>query len=148
MIVPKTSWALKKGEWKATSHHSQRSPMYAKYTYSDGKINIDLFRVVNIKVTTPEDVTEFNELVYSELPMISEKLLINLENNKYNNYWYTESPTSDYSFDYTNIKSDRCWKTGEYTQGNTKPILAGNASGSVTTLDNLFSTEHTLIVEL
>ena len=127
--------------------------MYVVYTYGTGVINIDLYRVVNIKLTAAAKITEFTELDYSTKPMLSEKLLINLEEKidkntdgqnvhtgiyMYNNYWLVPdgTPKSSYSFDYESSNSDRCWVNGNDIE----------AAGK--TLSGLYDRNHTLTVTL
>ena len=147
IIVPKTDVANSK------PHFSQESPMYVVYTYGTGVINIDLYRIVNIKLTAAAKITEFTELDYSTKPMLSEKLLINLEEKidkaadgtsvatgiyMYNNYWLVPSgtPKSSYSFDYESSNSDRCWVNGN------------NVEAAGKTLSGLYDRNHTLTVTL
>ena len=145
VIVPKTDVA------NSRPHFSQESPMYACYHYDvpGKKVLIDLYRIVNIKRTLGAKVIEFDENSYSTLPMIAEKLLINLEQDSanqgwgYSNYWLVPEGAGrkDYEFDYTTDQSsDRCWKN---LSG--KIVKAGETE---TELSGLYDKEHTLIVEL
>lgn len=148
IIVPKTDVAA------GQAHFSQKSPMYVVYTYDGGVINCDLYRIVNIKITKAASITEFSETKYSTKPMKAEKLLINLEEfvytdagggeihsgiYVYNNYWMVPegSDASDYEFNYKTDSSDRCWN-----ENGTIHIPNGLV------LSNLFSSNHTLIVDL
>jgi hypothetical protein len=140
VIVPKT---IVNSDNSVTAHFSQESPMYVVYNYGNSEIYIDLFRVVNVKVTQASKITEFNETTYSTKPVISEKLLINREQSSsgayyYENYWLVPNGITgdEYSFNYQASTSDRCWAVGS----------AINAAKG--TLGNLFNKNHTLIVEL
>lgn len=139
VIVPKT----KVSGTSVTAHFSQESPMFVVYNYEDNKIDIDLFRIINIKTTLESQIKEFNETTYSTKPMLMEKLLINREESSsgayfYENYWLVPSgaSSSDYSFNYQSSASDRCWESDD---------SINSAKGE---LQHLFSKDHTLIVEL
>jgi hypothetical protein len=139
VIVPKT----KVSGTSVTAHFSQESPMFVVYNYEGNEIDIDLFRIINIKTTLESKIKEFNETTYSTKPMLTEKLLINQEESSsgayfYENYWLVPSGAvpSDYSFDYQSSASDRCWESDD---------SINSAKGE---LQHLFSKDHTLIVEL
>jgi hypothetical protein len=139
VIVPKT----KVSGTSVTAHFSQESPMFVVYNYGDGEIDIDLFRVINIKTTQESAIKEFSETTYSTKPVLMEKLLINREKSSsgayfYENYWLVPAGAaqSDYSFNYQSSASDRCWASGN------------NINSAKGELQYLYSKDHTLIVEL
>jgi hypothetical protein len=88
--------------------------MFATVDFVSGVDNywgISLYRIINIKTTAATKVTEFSSKDYSTKPMVTERLILHYNNTgKVNdNYWYTKDSTDSYSFDYTNVNSDRCW---------------------------------------
>ena len=112
--------------------------MFATIKPGESSWNISLYRIINIKKTDKDKITEFSSINYSTKPVVLERLILKYDttsgSNK--NYWYTESEPSDYSFNYkdTNTKSDRCWK---------------DASGVYQTSDGQISySEFTLTVKL
>lgn len=109
-IRPKTSMV----DGKASAHYSQESPMFATVDYiaDSNKWGISLYRIVNIKETAAQKVTEFSSIKYSTKPMVTERLVLYYKDGANENYWYTNNETSDYSFVYTNVESDRCWGSG------------------------------------
>lgn len=110
-------------------HFSQESPMFATIIKNKNEKNwdISLYRIVNIKQTQATKIVEFSSRNYSKKPMVTERLVLNYntDQNKNDNYWYTEKDPSNYEFDYTLNASDRCWgKTS--TPDNTYKVQTNN----------------------
>jgi hypothetical protein len=70
-----------------------------------------LYRIINIKTTAADKITEFSSIKYSTKPMVTERLILNYSelDGANENYWYTTDPVTNYGFNYTTADSDRCW---------------------------------------